>query len=427
VRIRLVTDSFPPRAGGSGWSTFELARGLVAHGHVVDVVHVVPGRRAGVREREYEGLRVAEYRVPAPPVPFARNVARNERLYPRLGAWLAEGLARDRIDIVHGQHAMSGPASVLAARAPGGHRSASVVTIRDYWPVCYWSDLILDPSSPALCPGCSAARMTRCVRPHAGPAWPLALPIIPYMRANLARKQSMLSRAHAVVAVASTIACDLRERAAGLDTARLHVVHNAVDVNSLRRAAAATVRPLDRPYAVFVGKLETNKGVQHLLPAVREAKLPGPLVVVGDGSWRGRLEDEARRLSLPVQVTGWRERHEVLAWLAHATLLVFPSYGPESLSRVLVESSALGVPMAAMDTGGTRDIVIHEETGLLAATPEAFARDVARLCQDDGLRRRLGAGARRRAEAVFDTSAVVPRMEQVYREALARAEAPEHG
>ena len=60
-------------------------------------------------------------------------------------------------------------------------------------------------------------------------------------------------------------------------------------------------------------------------------------------------------------------------------MLIFPSRGPESLSRVLIEASALGVPIAAMNTGGTPDIVIHEQTGLLSATFEALADDVRRL------------------------------------------------
>ena len=56
--------------------------------------------------------------------------------------------------------------------------------------------------------------------------------------------------------------------------------------------------------------------------------------------------------------------------LARASMLIFPSRGPESLSRVLLEASALGVPIAAMDTGGTRDIIEPGVTGLLASTPE---------------------------------------------------------
>ena len=57
LRILLVTDSFPPVCGGSGWSTWELARGLVTRGHHVEVVKA-DARRAtpGLHEAQYEGL-----------------------------------------------------------------------------------------------------------------------------------------------------------------------------------------------------------------------------------------------------------------------------------------------------------------------------------------------------------------------------------
>ena len=78
-------------------------------------------------------------------------------------------------------------------------------------------------------------------------------------------------------------------------------------------------------------------------------------------------------------------------------MLIFPSRGPESLSRVLIEASALGVPIAAMNTGGTRDIIEHERTGLLSATPEGLARDVRRLRADARLGRGSAAPRRRTA------------------------------
>jgi glycogen(starch) synthase len=110
------------------------------------------------------------------------------------------------------------------------------------------------------------------------------------------------------------------------------------------------------------------------------------------------------------------EGEQTAAWLAHASLLIFPSRGPESLSRVLIEASALGVPIAAMNTGGTPDIITHEVTGLLSSTPEALAADVRRLRDDEPLRRRLGDAARRHAERGFDAPAVVERVERIYRD-----------
>ena len=73
MRILIATDAFPPVCGGSGWSTYELARGLRARGHNVSIVKPVPGRPRGVSDAEYDGFRVREFGAPAPNVPFVRN------------------------------------------------------------------------------------------------------------------------------------------------------------------------------------------------------------------------------------------------------------------------------------------------------------------------------------------------------------------
>jgi spore coat protein SA len=109
-----------------------------------------------------------------------------------------------------------------------------------------------------------------------------------------------------------------------------------------------------------------------------------------------------------------------MAWLAHAGLLVFPSYGPESLSRVLIEAAAIGVPIAAMNTGGTRDILEHDVTGLLSATPAELGDHVARLVADRPLAERLAARARAHVEAHFDAPRVVARFERLYEELVHR-------
>jgi glycosyltransferase involved in cell wall biosynthesis len=84
------------------------------------------------------------------------------------------------------------------------------------------------------------------------------------------------------------------------------------------------------------------------------------------------------------------------------------------LSRVLLEGAALGVPIAAMDTGGTRDIVIDGETGLLSADAGELARDVARIAGDPDLARRLARAAGAHVERTFDAASVLSRIEAVY-------------
>lgn len=420
MRILLVTDAFPPVCGGSGWSTYELAKGLRARGHHLLVAQpwIRRHRRSGPAIAEYDGFRPRIFAAWTPPVPVVRNYFGNERLYRRFGAWLEKLIRAERVDLVHAQHLRSGPAAVRAARAL---RVPVVCTVRDYWPVCYWSDLLYDGAADDLCPGCSARMMMQCVRPHAGAFWPVALAAIPYMQANLAGKRRALGTADALIAVSQRLARDLRARAPELAAVRIEVVPNPVDVAAIRAEAVERPRPLAEPYALYMGKLAPNKGVLKLPTAIHRARLDWPLVVVGDGPERGALARSLRAAGCRVQVTGWLARKEALVWLRHAEMLVFPSRGPESLSRVLLEACALEVPVAAIDTGGTSDIIVHEETGLLAESPEQLGDHVARLRADPALRRRLAAAARRRVETLFAAGTVAARTERLYEDLSAAA------
>jgi glycogen(starch) synthase len=434
MRILIPTDAFPPVCGGSGWSTYELARGLRARGHDVTIVQPRPGTAAWVRETEYDGFRVFEFGAPAPDIPYLRNYYKSEKLTRSLSAYLATLVRSERYDIVHAQHVMTTLAAIHAARAAG---IPVIATVRDYWPVCYWSDLLHTREGLALCPACTAGNMTVCIRPRAGALWPLALPMIPYMRANLAAKRSGLAEADAVIAVSRRIAQDLVERAPELSRSRIEVIPNAVDVAALRAVSLAPPKPprgeggrvADRgsrigentePFALYMGKLAPNKGTSYLIDVVRQADLDWPLVIAGDGPDRATLEREAKASGRRIEFKGWVDKGEAARLLASASMLIFPSRGPESLSRVLLEASALGVPIAAMDTGGTRDILEHDVTGLLSTSPEGLASDVRRLRQDAGLRRRLGEAAARKIAREFDTASVVARVEQLYMELVRR-------
>jgi glycosyltransferase involved in cell wall biosynthesis len=260
--------------------------------------------------------------------------------------------------------------------------------------------------------------MTRCVQPRAGRATVAAWSLIPYMRRNLATKRGTLARAGAVIAVSTAIARDLQARAPELASTPLYTIPNPVDMTALAEAYQQSARPLEDAYVLYAGKLAINKGVQFLVRAYRSAGLSQPLVVVGDGPLRGEVEAEARAAGVDLRVLGWRDRREVWAWMRHAEALAFPSYGPESLSRVLIEAAALGTPIAAMDTGGTRDILQPDVTALVSTDAEGLGRDLGRLARDERLRTALGSAARADVTVRFSATSVVARVEQVYRSLL---------
>jgi glycogen synthase len=384
LKVLLATEVYPPRAGGAGWSTRALALALRGAGHEVSVLTTSPG------PEDLDGLRVRRIRAPG----------RKRLAVPR--AFAAE-IARSDADVIHAQHSLSALGCLTGEKA---HRVA--VTVRDHWPVCFWSTRI---SRGALCPGCGLGPMTRCVDGHVPAPRPLSLLALPYMWGDLRAKRQALGRAGASLAVSEAIARELR---AAL-VPRVEVVPNVVDAEEVGVIAAkAPALELPPRFLLFVGKLEENKGVRLLVPAVAAGKTGLPLVVLGEGSLAHSLKFEAAARGVELHLRGFTHRDDVLRAMARAEAIVFPSLWPEPLSRVLLEGLALGTPAAAMDTGGTGEILGAEQGGLLAKDEGGLADAVARIVGDAALRQRLREAARVRASA-FSPEALVPRYEAVYR------------
>jgi glycosyltransferase involved in cell wall biosynthesis len=382
VKVLLVTEVYPPRAGGAGWSTRALALGLRDAGHRVTVVTTSLG------PLDSDGLDVR------------RLLVRGRRRLAVPRAFAAHVAGEDDA-VVHAQHSLSALGCLAGARA-----SRVAVTVRDHWPVCFWSTRI---SQGALCPRCGTVPMTRCVKGRV--PGPVPWGAIPYMKADLAEKRAALARAGATLAVSQAVADELA--LAGIP--RVEVLPNVVDAAETRAIAAAEPSfPLPARFLLFVGKLEENKGARLLIPAVAAAGTGLPLVVLGEGSLAHTLKFDAAEAGVSLVLRGWAHREDVLRAMGRATAIVFPSLWPEPLSRVLLEALALGAPVAAMDTGGTREIIADGQSGLVVEGAPALSEAVGRLAGDDALRRRLAEGARARAEA-FSPAALVPRYEAVYR------------
>ena len=126
MRILITTDSFPPGCGGSGWSTYELARELRARGH--EVIVFQPEARRTPPRRTYEGFEVRSFSFWAPSVPFARNYFKSELLHARLALVLGQMVIDERIDLVHAQHVMTIPGAVQAARRAGVPSVATILS-----------------------------------------------------------------------------------------------------------------------------------------------------------------------------------------------------------------------------------------------------------------------------------------------------------
>jgi phosphatidylinositol alpha 1,6-mannosyltransferase len=149
---------------------------------------------------------------------------------------------------------------------------------------------------------------------------------------------------------------------------------------------------------LYVGRMSKEKHLELLLESFMRIALRHPtahLVMTGEGPIRGEL---TRKFAHPnITFTGVRKGEELASLFASADIFAIPSR-TETLSLVSLEALASGVPVVAMRSGGVRDIVAHNQTGLLAHSDAEFENGLRRLIEDKPYRAALGRGARTYAE-----------------------------
>lgn len=438
MNILYPSDTFPPgKVGGAAWSAYTLACALQQRGHsVVAVVpvkagggHVLPNVRGTLHCDEALGVPTRLFPYPSCPIPFVKNYYHHERLWVSLGrALIRIGREMQHASgtqdlVIHAQHVQTAGAARYAGRVL---RVPVIITVRDHWPWCYFGT------------GLHGNRIPYQQRAHAVAAWSgfatdlitrlgvrngiLALPAIPYMYAHVRRRAQILQQADGVIAVSSYMAQRLHHI---VPPERVRVIPNIVGHIEVGQASSLSDAA---PFLLFVGKLEQNKGAGLLVPIFRHVKrlldtqphTPLPtLKIVGNGALQATLARELAQLGIPVEFVSWVAHDEVVQLMSRCRLLLFPSSWGEPLSRVLLEGSAVGAPIIAMPTGGTRDSITHNVNGILAATPERFAEAIIALLNDAHERMRLGNNARHVAQDRFSIEAVVPQVEEWYSDRVA--------
>ncbi len=405
MRALLVTDSFPPGCGGSGWSVDALASGLASVGVEVEVIHRRVSSRAAREQGNEGGVTVSRLGVPELSIPVVRDGYRALWRDRALERFIVERAGDSRPDLIHAQQGSNLAAVARAARATG---VASVATVRDYAPICLRTTRFREGQ---ICPGCSAPRLARCFADRYGKAGWLLAPLTPLGLAATVVRTRALDRFARVIAVSGYVRDRLRESGV---TAPIDVVPNLPPEPP--REIPRPTRAAPGPYVLFAGKLNSEKGADWL-PGVASALDHGcRLVVLGDGPRRADLERLAKNGS-PIDCLGSVGNDEVLAWIAHARCLVLPSRWPEPLSRLLLEAASVGTPVVALPTGGTPELIVDEVTGLFASDAAGLAAAVRRVVMDVDLRARLSAGIGRLAETTLRRRAILDRMLEVYRAA----------
>jgi glycosyltransferase involved in cell wall biosynthesis len=151
----------------------------------------------------------------------------------------------------------------------------------------------------------------------------------------------------------------------------------------------------DAPYAITVGRLSPEKGLERLLDLWHD--LPDlPLHVVGDGTAE-MLDDLRSRASRGVVFRGRLTSDVLAAAYRHAAVAVFAPYG-EEFGMAPLEAMASGVPVVAWRSGGLQETVVDGQTGYLVDDAITLRQRLRLLLHDPARARALGHAARQRAE-----------------------------
>lgn len=165
-----------------------------------------------------------------------------------------------------------------------------------------------------------------------------------------------------------------------------------------------TASPHERPYFLFVGRLERIKGVQDLIPAFA-AYPDADLIVIGGGEYEAELRAQAQG-NPRVKFTGKLSPDELSRYYRHAVALLTPSLCYETFGIILIEAFRQGTPVIARALGPFPEIV-GQGGGLLFSTPEELTAAMGRLQHEPGLRDRLALSASESFRASWSETAVM--------------------
>jgi glycosyltransferase involved in cell wall biosynthesis len=208
--------------------------------------------------------------------------------------------------------------------------------------------------------------------------------------------------------------------------AKIHVVHNGIDFDRVRRPdqdsvarVRAEVKALNAHLLVIPARLHPEKGHSHLFQAlalVRD-RLRRPVVALlaGAGTFESAYRQQVRELGIEDTVRFLGFRPDVCDLMGAADLVVLPSVA-EAFGLVLVEALYLGTPVLTTRVGGIPEIVDDGVDGVLVGPgdPEALSGALVSLLEDDNRRVRLAGRGSLKVVERFSFEKMVRAYEAVY-------------
>ena len=248
--------------------------------------------------------------------------------------------------------------------------------------------------------------------------------------------------ADAIIAVSQGTKEDIQRAYPDVDARRIHVIYNGIELAEYQKTPetrALTDFGVDPaiPYVLFVGRITRQKGVTHLVDAIRYLPKDTQVVLCAGAPDTPEIAAELRE-----KVDRARQDHPRTVWIekmvtkpqaiqlySNCRVFCCPSvYEPFGI--INLEAMACRAPVVASATGGIKEVVVDGKTGYLVpfdqdpvtsfpTDPEKFARDLAsrlsQLLQDPEKCRQFGDAGRRRVEEIFSWTSIAHQTIDLYK------------
>jgi len=258
-------------------------------------------------------------------------------------------------------------------------------------------------------------------------------------------EKTAIERADRIIAVSRETEADVQRLFSGVD-ARTRVIHNGIDLAEYTPGSdtsAISSHGVDpkKPYVLFVGRITRQKGIIHLVDAIRYIDKDIQVVLLAGAPDTPEIATEMKE-HLATARAGrdnvfWIDtmlpRNETIQFYSHATVFACPSvYEPFGI--INLEAMACKTAVVASRVGGIPEVVVPGETGVLVdpdlvpgtfspKDPERFSRELAdainAVAGDRATAQRYGEAGRLRAQEHFSWDAIAEKTLDLYREAAA--------
>lgn len=376
LRVAVVTTFYPPcNFGGDGNYIRNFVHSLARRGCEVEVIYDADAWSVGT----------SALRPPPLPAPIAQpagvKVHQLQSRWPLASTLLThqtgrpivqhsaiEAILATGFDVIHFHNiSLIGGPGVLALG-----EGIKLYTVHDHWLIC--QNHILWRHNRELCDRRECFRCSMAFR----------RPPQPWRQTSLLENE--LAHVDEVIALSQSVADRHREFGLTRDMVRMASFLPDAEANP---STAPSTPSHSRPYFLFVGRLQTFKGLQDVIPCFDDDS-PADLLVAGSGEYEAELREMAKGRRT-ITFLGQVGPEKLAGLYRDAIALIAPSLCYEVFPMVALEAFREATPIIARNLGPYPQIIQESQAGLLFDDEAGLREAIATLEGDAALRNRLGA------------------------------------